>query len=167
MTGSRNSDGAQFMGAMLLICGNCLSFLYGLVARWLSHPGSPLPLPRTRKLPAPCNSAKSSPGHGPTSAKSSSSRLSSSPPALPSALSAVIVGTLLCLVGLIITIPLAILLTGLFQYHLYGQLAYSYPYPAWQHGGHSVDPILTTYTPPAATWPLASRHCRPCGQMNP
>jgi hypothetical protein len=34
-----------------------------------------------------------------------------------------IVGVLLCVVGLIITIPLATLVTYLFQYHLYGQLA--------------------------------------------
>jgi hypothetical protein len=54
-----------------------------------------------------------------------------------------IVGVLLCIVGLIITLPLATLLTGLFQYHLYGQLAYAYPYPI---AGGDIDPTLTSYT---------------------
>ena len=45
-----------------------------------------------------------------------------------------IAGMVLCLVGLIVTIPLATLLTALYQYHLMGQLAYKartgQPYPA-------------------------------------
>ena len=35
-----------------------------------------------------------------------------------------IVGTILCIVGLIVTIPLGMLATYLYQYHLIGQLAY-------------------------------------------
>ena len=42
-----------------------------------------------------------------------------------------IVGTLLCVVGLIVTIPLGSLVTMLFQHHLYGQLAVQSPmYPS-------------------------------------
>jgi uncharacterized membrane protein len=39
-----------------------------------------------------------------------------------------IVGTVLCIIGLGITIPLATLLISFFQYHLYGQLAREYPF---------------------------------------
>jgi hypothetical protein len=39
-----------------------------------------------------------------------------------------IVGTLLCIIGLIVTLPLAQLVIYLFQYNLYGQLAASYPF---------------------------------------
>lgn len=38
-----------------------------------------------------------------------------------------IIGTLLCVVGLIVTIPLASLVTLLVQYHLYGQVAHQDP----------------------------------------
>lgn len=45
-----------------------------------------------------------------------------------------IAGTVLCIIGLIVTIPLSSLLTMLYQYHLMGQLAYKartgQPYPA-------------------------------------
>ncbi len=39
-----------------------------------------------------------------------------------------VVGSVLCLVGLIVTIPLSVLAISLFQYHLYGQLAREHPY---------------------------------------
>ena len=39
-----------------------------------------------------------------------------------------IVGTLLCLIGLVVTIPLGILAVSLYTYHLYGQLADQFPY---------------------------------------
>lgn len=39
-----------------------------------------------------------------------------------------IVGVLLCLIGLVVTLPLAQLVIYLFQYHLYGQLAAAYPF---------------------------------------
>ncbi|MEX1019569.1 MAG: DUF4013 domain-containing protein [Litorilinea sp.] len=39
-----------------------------------------------------------------------------------------IVGVLLCIIGLVVTLPLAQLVIYLFQYHLYGQLAATYPF---------------------------------------
>jgi hypothetical protein len=41
-----------------------------------------------------------------------------------------IVGTLLCLIGLIVTLPLGVLATQLFRAHLYGQLAREFPMTA-------------------------------------
>jgi hypothetical protein len=61
---------------------------------------------------------------------------------------------------LVITIPLAELLIGLFQYHLYGQLAYSYPYPS---GGSPTDPTLTAYTPPSDMAPGVTPLVPPTG----
>jgi hypothetical protein len=39
-----------------------------------------------------------------------------------------IAGALLCLVGLIVTLPLVMLITTIYQFHIYGQLAYAFPY---------------------------------------
>lgn len=39
-----------------------------------------------------------------------------------------VVGALLCIIGLIVTLPLAVLVTSLYQYHIYGQLAREFPY---------------------------------------
>lgn len=84
-----------------------------------------------------------------------------------------IVGVLLCLVGLILTIPAATLVAYLFQYHLFGQLAYAYPFSggtrasgfsstatATGASSSSVAPIVTTTPattpPPATSEPTAS-----------
>lgn len=48
-------------------------------------------------------------------------------------------GLILCVVGLIVTLPLAGLVTALFQHHLYGQLAREFPLtPSNSEGGMSV-----------------------------
>lgn len=69
-------------------------------------------------------------------------------------------GLLIICVGVFVTLPLAMLLTGLFQYHLYGQLAYSYPFPG---GSGPVDPTLTAYTPPADMAPGVAPLVPPTG----
>jgi hypothetical protein len=38
-----------------------------------------------------------------------------------------LVGAILCIVGLVVTVPLAILVTSIFQFHLFGQLAREFP----------------------------------------
>jgi hypothetical protein len=58
-----------------------------------------------------------------------------------------IAGALLCLVGLVVTLPLAILITALYQYHIYGQLAYAFPY----NGGDRVPVVPPTDWTPDAT----------------
>ena len=69
-----------------------------------------------------------------------------------------IAGMVLCFVGLIVTIPLATLLTSLYQYHLMGQLAYKastgqpypprvlMPAPAAAYGAYTGEPVAQ---PPA------------------
>ncbi|MBP6440619.1 MAG: hypothetical protein KA259_03355, partial [Caldilineaceae bacterium] len=72
-----------------------------------------------------------------------------------------IAGMVLCFVGLIVTIPLATLLTSLYQYHLMGQLAYKaqtgqpypprvmMPAPAAAYGSYTGEPVAPTPAQPA------------------
>lgn len=54
---------------------------------------------------------------------------------------AAIIGALLCVVGLIVTIPLATLLVSLVQYHLYGQLAHEYGDPLRSSAGRATPMV--------------------------
>lgn len=72
-----------------------------------------------------------------------------------------IAGMVLCFVGLIVTIPLATLLTSLYQYHLMGQLAYKaqtgqpypprvmMPAPAAAYGAYTGEPVAPPPAQPA------------------
>jgi hypothetical protein len=53
-----------------------------------------------------------------------------------------ITGLLLCIIGLIVTVPLGTLVTYLFQYHLYGQLAREFPM-AGKTGDHGSARVTT------------------------
>lgn len=85
-----------------------------------------------------------------------------------------IVGTILCIVGLLVTIPLGVLVTYLYQYHLIGQLAYKertgQPYyapaaplmpaaPAYQAPVQPVQPAPPA--PPAAPVPSPTEPDQP------
>jgi hypothetical protein len=76
-----------------------------------------------------------------------------------------IVGTLLCIIGLIVTLPLAQLIVYLFQFHLYGQLAAAYPFDSTPIGsgptgtgptGTGPSSTQATGTQPGATTPGAT-----------
>lgn len=79
-----------------------------------------------------------------------------------------IVGTLLCIVGLLVTLPLGTLATYLYQYHLIGQLAYKD-----LNGTAYYTPAVAAYTPvvpapaaaemPATPPPAASESDQPQG----
>lgn len=57
-----------------------------------------------------------------------------------------IAGALLCLVGLVVTLPLIMLITTIYQFHIYGQLAYAFPYD----GGDRLPVVPPTdWTPDA------------------
>jgi hypothetical protein len=76
-----------------------------------------------------------------------------------------IAGMVLCFVGLIVTIPLATLLTSLYQYHLMGQLAYKaqtgqpypprvvMPAPAAAYGAYTGEPVAPPPVQPAPPTP--------------
>jgi hypothetical protein len=142
MSDSR-SDGAQFIGAMLLICGNCLTILYALLLT-VATPGISIAFAQDEQITSALQFREIIAWTQANIGQVLVVTLVYIAASIALSLVGAIVGALLCLVGLIITLPLATLLTGLVQYHLYGQLAYSYPYPV---GRGPVDPTLTAYTP--------------------
>lgn len=79
-----------------------------------------------------------------------------------------IVGTILCFVGLIVTMPLAMLVTYLYQYHLIGQLAYKertgqpYYVPA-----APLMPATPAYQAPVAPVPPAPSPSQPAASDTP
>jgi len=140
------SDAAQFIGSMLLICGNCLSFLYGLLVVVVA-PGISIAFASNEEITSGLQFREIIAWTRANIGQVLVVALVVLAASFALSIVASIVGTLLCVVGLVITIPLATLLTGLFQYHLYGQLAFNYPFP----GGSSsstggMDPTLTAYT---------------------
>jgi hypothetical protein len=69
-----------------------------------------------------------------------------------------IVGLILCFVGVFITVPLAVLIISLFQYHLYGQLASTFPMSPVAATPSPLDPdTLVMATPPSDMAPGVSQ----------
>lgn len=58
-----------------------------------------------------------------------------------------IVGLILCVIGLVVTIPLSVLFLTVFQYHLYGQLAREHP----MYGSPSAAPAPLVPSDPEGT----------------
>jgi hypothetical protein len=147
-----NNGSAAFVGAMLLICGNCLTMLYGLLLAALT-PGISIAFAKDEQITSGLQFREIIAWTRANIGQVLVVTLVYIAASIALSLIGGIVGTLLCLVGLIITVPLATLLTGLFQYHLYGQLAYAYPYPVdgysggYSGGGSVAEPTLTAYTP--------------------
>jgi hypothetical protein len=137
-----HGGGTEFIGGMLLICGNCLTFLYALLLT-VATPGISIAFAKDEQITSALQFREIIAWTRANIGQVLVVTLVYIAASIALALIGGIVGVLLCLVGLIITLPLATLLTGLFQYHLYGQLAYAYPYPA---SGGDIDPTLTAYT---------------------
>jgi len=148
LAGNSRSDGAQFVGSMLLICGNCLTFIYGLLLA-LVAPGISIAFAQDEEITSGLQFRQIIAWTQANIGQVLVVTLVYLAAALALSIVAGIVGTLLCVVGLIVTIPLSILLTDLFQYHLYGQLARNFAYPVGSSAGGSsgsIDPTLTSYT---------------------
>src|SRR5690606_8640605 len=157
------SDSTQFMGAMLLICGSCLTMIYGLLLTAVT-PGISIAFAKDEQITSALQFREIRAWPQANIGQVLVVTLVYLAASIALALVGSIVGVLLCVVGLIITIPLASLVTVLFQYHLYGQLAYNYPYPA---GGGSIDPGLTAYTPPTEMAPGVTPVTPPTGTDTP
>jgi hypothetical protein len=158
MSDSR-SDSTQFVGAMLLICGNCLSILYGLLLT-VVMPGISIAFAKDEQLTSALQFRQIIEWTRENIGQVLVVTLVYIAASIALSLVGSIVGVLLCLVGLVITVPLATLLTGLVQYHLYGELAYSHPYPS---GTGPSDPTLTAYTPPTDMAPGVAPLVPPTG----
>lgn len=154
MVANGGEDAVNVFGSMILLCGGCLTALYGLFVL-LMTPGYSIAYARDEQI---------------SSGVQFSRILSWTRQNLSQVGVAVIVyllaslviglvgglgGLLLCIIGLVVTIPLATLVTYLFQYHLYGQLARAFPLD----GGltdliaRSDEPMREELTPPDVTPP--------------
>jgi uncharacterized membrane protein len=129
-----NADSSQFFGSILLICGSCLAMLYGLFLAIMT-PGISIAYARDEQISSGLQFrdiwAWTQDNLGQVIIVAVIVLVAS----FVINLAGLIVGALLCLVGLIVTLPLATLVTYLYTYHLYGQLAYAYPL-----GGTPVEP---------------------------
>jgi hypothetical protein len=163
MTDARN-DGAQFIGAMLLLCGNCLVIVYALLLTAVT-PGISIAFAKDEQISSGLQFREIIEWTRTNIGQVLVVTLVYLAAVFALNLIGSIVGVLLCLVGLIITLPLATLLTGLFQYHMYGQLAYSYPYPV--RGSDPSDPTLTAYTPATDMAPGIAPLVPPTGTDKP
>jgi hypothetical protein len=154
-----NSDAGEFIGAMLMICGNCLITIYALLLT-AATPGISIAFAKDEQITSALQFRSIIDWTRENIGQVLVVTLVYIAASIALSILGAIVGVLLCVVGLIITIPLATLLTGLFQYHLYGQLAYSYPFPG---GSGPVDPTLTAYTPPTDMAPGVAPLVPPTG----
>lgn len=145
---SSRSEGTQFVGAMLLICGSCLTMIYGLLLA-VASPGISIAYAKDEQITSGLQFREILAWTQANIGQVLVATLVYIAASIALSLIGSIVGVLLCVIGLIITIPLATLLTSLFQYHLYGQLAQAYPYPgAGTKGMSSGSTELMAYTPP-------------------
>jgi hypothetical protein len=151
MSSSRN-EGAQFMGAMLSICGSCLTIIYGLLLAVVS-PGITIAFAKDEQITSGLQFRPILQWTQANIGQVLVATLVYIAASIALSLIGSIVGVLLCVIGLIITIPLASLLTTLFQYHLYGQLAHEHPYPSAGTTGMSSDSgTVMIYEPPTESY---------------
>jgi hypothetical protein len=122
---SRDS-GANFFGSMILLCGACLVFLYGLFLS-VAMPGFTLAFARDEQISSGVQFTKIIDWTRQNLGQVIIVTVIYWVASFVISLIAGIVGFLLCIIGLIITIPLGVLVTYLFQFHLYGQLGRTYP----------------------------------------
>lgn len=139
------SDAAVTFGVMLTLCATCLSVLYGLFLA-VVMPGFSIAFAKDERISSGLQFREIWAWTQANIGQVVVVTLIYIAASIALSLLGAIVGVLLCLVGLIITLPLATLLTYLIQYHLYGQLAYSYPMSG---GDSSYTAVPAVYTPPA------------------
>lgn len=126
MANSR-SDGVQMFGVLVSITTSCLSILYGLFIAVIS-PGFSIAFAEDEQIMSGLQFRDILAWTQDHIGQVIVVALIYIVASVAISLVASIVGVLLCLVGLIVTIPAGTLVTYLFQYHLFGQLAYAYPY---------------------------------------
>ena len=117
---------AQFIGVMLMLCSGVFVFFYSVFV-FLAMPGYTIAFAQDGKISSGLQLTEV---WNWTRANIGQVIVVAIVVALGSVAAmflASIVGTVLCIIGLGVTLPLATLLVSFFQYHLYGQLAREYP----------------------------------------
>ncbi len=131
--------GGEFIGVMLILCGTCLSVVYGLVLLVLT-PGISVLFAEDEQISSGLKIREI--WQWTRERIGEVLIVTVLVIAVGFVLSLVApLGVILCVVGLLVTLPASVLLTYLIQYHLYGQLARS---------GQKAAPAAATYTAPVA-----------------
>ncbi|GIV78772.1 MAG: hypothetical protein KatS3mg050_3166 [Litorilinea sp.] len=120
---------AEFIGTTLALCGSCLMVLYGLFLAVMA-PGFSIAFATDEEIRSGLQFREIWEWTVEHIGQIIVVALVYLVASILISLVAGIVGTLLCLVGLVVTVPLGTLVTYLFEYHLFGQLAHAYPFPA-------------------------------------
>jgi hypothetical protein len=139
---TEGNEFAQVVGLFLMLCAGALVFFYSIFV-FLAMPGYTIAFAQDSKISSGLE--LTAVWHW-TRANISSVIVIAIMVAIFSTAAAFlagIVGTLFCVVGLIITIPLATLITAFFQYHLYGQLAREHPFDEKSPSG-TTHPVVDT-----------------------
>ncbi len=149
MNGSR---GASFVGFPIFLLGMCLTFMYGIFFA-LATPAITIAFSRDEEIRSAFDLKavwEWTRDHiGPVIVVT----LVYIAASFVLVIGATVVGLLLCLVGLVVTIPLATLLTAVIQYHLIGQLAFDYGFPS--NAGSHATPLLPAPADDSAGEPAA------------
>ncbi|MEZ4860452.1 MAG: DUF4013 domain-containing protein [Caldilineaceae bacterium] len=119
-------NSGEFVGGVIIFCGVCLTVIYGLIVALLT-PGFTIAFAKDEEIRSGLELTEIWRW---TQQNLSQTLLAVIVTAIGSfaiGVVAIIVGILLCGVGLLATIPLSIFVTMLFQYHLFGQLARTQP----------------------------------------
>jgi len=138
---AESSSSGESVGFLLLACGTCLTLLYALFLS-VAQPGIVISFARDKTIGSALRFGDiwewTRRNIGPVIIAALVYLAASA--VIPFA--ALLVGALLCIVGLVVTLPLSTLVLSLVQAHLYGQLAYADPM-----GGYRQAPP----TPPAGS----------------
>lgn len=142
-----DSGGAgDFFGATILLCGYCLMAIYGIFVA-LVAPGFTIAYSTDENIGSGLQFTKVwnwTYAHiGPVIIVAIVVLVAQ----LVISLVASLVGAILCLVGLVITIPLSVLVMTIYTYHLYGQLNYQFAYDGTGGIGTTL-PASTAYSAP-------------------
>jgi hypothetical protein len=117
----------EFFGASLLFCGTCLMVIYGLFVA-LVTPGFTIAYATDENIKSGLQFTDIWHWTQANIGQVVIAVLVILLASLVIQLVASIAGTLLCFIGLVVTVPLGALVTYLYQFNLYGQLAYQFPY---------------------------------------
>jgi hypothetical protein len=151
IAGSNQEGAAAFFGGMIALCGGCLVLIYGLVTV-VAGPGFTIAYARDEQIRSGLQFSTILNWVRENLSQVAIVAIIYLIGSVVFALIGGIAGTLLCLIGLLVTIPLSTLVTYLFQAHLYGQLARLVPLPGGGPTTYSGDdfsnPLPSAINPP-------------------
>jgi uncharacterized protein DUF4013 len=142
-----NGGAGEFMGGTILFCGTCLMVLYGIFV-FLASPGFTLAYATDEHISSGLQFTDIWHWTRTHIGQVIIAIIVVMVAQWLISFVASIVGTLLCVIGLIVTIPLSMLAYTIYQYHIFGQLAYEFPY-----GGFGGKLVLADYSEPISPSP--------------